>query len=478
LKNTIKKILPKNRFARSVSVLAGGTVAGQAITVLASPLLTRVYTPDDFGVLAVYASLLMTIGVIASLRYQLAIPLPEDDQEAANVVVLSLGVVLGMSLLSLVAVIFFRHQIAHLVNTHSMANYLWFLPPGILLLGTYQVLNYWAIRVKAFTAIARTKLSQQASMVAVQIGGFLLGPAALLLGQISGQAAGITSLGMLALRKKKQLFRMVSISGLFYAAHRYRRFPIFSSWGGAFNTAGQQLPPLLFAAFFSSSAAGIYLLAHRVLAMPMTLVGRAIADVFFSQAAEARREGTLAPLVAGIHEKLAHIAMAPALVLVFAGQDLFGLVFGENWRQAGQFAQWMAPWIYLVFVTSPLSMLFSVLEKQAHGMLFQGILFCTRIGALLIGAHYQDIMLAIMLFATGSAVCWLGFLVWVIKASGNGWTVLLRPTGTALAWSVVLVAPVMLFYSFSEGTMIFFTALALSGILISCRYLTLLKKAW
>ena len=102
MKQTLKKILPKNRFARSVSFLAGGTAAGQAITVLAAPLLTRLYSPEDFGLLAVYTSLLMTIGVIASLRYQLAIPLPKSDEEAAHVVVLSLFIVLGISLASFI----------------------------------------------------------------------------------------------------------------------------------------------------------------------------------------------------------------------------------------------------------------------------------------------------------------------------------------------------------------------------------------
>lgn len=478
MKEQIKKILPRNRFARSVSVLVGGSAGAQALLVLTSPILTRLYSPEDFGVLAVYASLLAIIGVIASLRYQLAIPMPEKDEEAAHVTVLSLLMVLGMTLLTILVVAFFREPIAQAVNVPVLASYLWLLPLGLLLAGIYDVFNHWAIRIKAFPAIARTKLTQSLSMVGVQLGGFMLGPLALILGHVSGQAAGNTSLGMLAIKTKWNDFKGVRITGLMQAGARYIRFPIFSTWGGAFNTAGTQLPPLLFAAFFSASAAGIYLLAQRVLAMPMQLIGKAIADVFFSSAADARRNKQLPPMVANIHEKLAQIAMPPALVLVLAGPDLFEMIFGLDWRQAGHFAQWMAPWVCLVFITSPLSTLFSVLEKQVQGMMFQGVLLFTRISALLIGAHYQNLMLAVSLFATGSAICWIGFLIWVIRASGNKWSVFWKSTGISLAWGLLLVSPLMLFYGFGENVVFWAAALCITVFFVACRYIFLMRKAW
>ncbi len=476
MKEQIKKLLPRNRFARSVSILAGGTAAGQAVVVLASPLLTRLYSPEDFGVLAVYASLLAIIGVIASLRYQLAIPLPEKDEEAAHVTVLSLLVVLGMTLLTILVVAFFREPIAQAVNVPVLASYLWLLPLGLLLAGIYDVFNHWAIRIKAFPAIARTKLTQSLSMVGVQLGGFMLGPLALILGHVSGQAAGNTSLGMLAIKTKWDNFRSVKTTGVIQAATRYIRFPIFSTWGGAFNTAGTQLPPLLFAAFFSASAAGIYLLAQRVLAMPMHLIGKAIADVFFSSAADARRKGVLSQLVANVHEKLAQIAMPPALVLVLAGPDLFEMVFGPDWRQAGHFAQWMVPWIYLQFVTSPLSNLFSVLEKQFQGMVFQGALLGSRVFSLFIGAYYQDIMLAVALFSVSSAACYLVLLFLLLYYTENTLLVLWNSITSSLGWSLFIVLPLILYYSLSDGILYLIVAFSLSLLLILIRYSLIWKR--
>jgi O-antigen/teichoic acid export membrane protein len=474
MKQTLKGFLPTNRFARSVSILAGGTVAGQGIVVLSSPLLTRLYSPEDFGLLAVYASLLSIVGVVASLRYQLAIPLPEKDEEAANVVVLSLLVVLVVTLLTAVIVFFWGHSIAALANTPALADYMWLLPVGLLIMGIYQVFNNWAIRTKSFTAIARTKLTQSASMVAIQISGYALGPLALLVGRVFGQAAGTSSLGLLAVRSKWCAFRSVDMKGVLHAAGRYRRFPIFSTWGGAFNTAGTQLPPLLFAALFSSSAAGIYMLAHRVLAMPMTLIGKAIADVFFSQAAEARRNGQLGPLVAVIHEKLAYIAMPPALILIFAAPELFAFMFGKNWEQAGVFAQWMAPFLYFNFVASPLSTLNSVMEKQPHALSFQAMLLISRVGAIMLGSLSGSVVLAVALFSLASALAWSLWLHWLIILSGGSLFHIYKILGQALISAIIIIAPlIVVLLSFGKQSCYWMIAIAFSLGLMFLRYLLL-----
>lgn len=479
MKERIKRLLPKNRFARSVSVLAGGTAAGQIIVVAASPILTRLYSPEDFGLLAVYAGLLGILGVIASLRYQLAIPLPESDEEAASVAILSLLVVLGMTAVSAIIVGFWGEPITTALNTPALEPYLWLLPLGLLLTGMYQVFRYWAIRTRAFPAIARTKLTQAISMVGVQLGAHTLGPLALLLGQVTGQAAGTSSLGVLAVRRKWTAFRQVRLADIGWAATRYRRFPIYSSWSGVFNKTGTELPAILFAALFSPAVAGIYMLAHRVLAMPMSLLGKAIADVFFSSASKANREGSLAPLVSGIHTKLAHIAMPPALLLVLLGPDLFAFAFGEPWRQAGQFAQWMAPFLYIQFVTSPLSTLHSVVEKQAQGAFFHVVLLVVRVAGLSIGGLQEDVMLAVSLFSIGSALCWVGFLLWLLSLSGS------KPIRTAASSTIKAVAaallvglPVMVVIALGLSGKLLVPAIVLSMVALAFRYYILLRSAY
>lgn len=186
LLNPIKKLCPQNSFARGVSILVGGTAGAQALMILAAPLLTRLYTPEYFGLLAVYSGLLAIFAVVASLQYELAIPLPESNSEAANVLVLSLLVVILMTGISAIMVLVAGEQMADVLNTPKLASYFWLLPLGVFLSGIYNIFNYWAVRTQAFGDIARTRVSQTLVTLVVQLLGFKLGGIALLLGQTGG----------------------------------------------------------------------------------------------------------------------------------------------------------------------------------------------------------------------------------------------------------------------------------------------------
>ncbi|MBY5937647.1 lipopolysaccharide biosynthesis protein [Marinobacter nauticus] len=472
----LQGLLRRNAFARGVSVLVGGTAAAQLLIILASPLLTRLYTPEDFGLLGVFTSLLALFTVIASLRYELAIPLPESDTEAANVLVLSLLVVLIITSICGLAVFFAGKHIALVLDTPALVNYAWMLPIGVLLVGVYQVFNYWATRQKAFGDVARSRVSQTVSMLAVQFIASGFGGIALLLGQVGGQ--GVGSLRLARAARSHRDFYCWTWRGVRQAAIRYKQFPIFSTWSGLFNTAGTQLPPLMFAAFFSSGAAGVYVLAHRVLALPMSILGDAIGKVFFSNAADAYREDRLAPLVRNVHYMLAQIAMPPTVLLVFTGPELFALVFGENWRQSGEFSRYMAPWLYMVFITSPLSTVFLVLERENIGMYFQGTLLLFRILAIFVGAILLgDLITTVALFTIVSTLYYFGFLAWICLASGNNMMDLIGPTRVALFKSGLCISPVLLTLNiFSENSYWLYFGIFVTVIMFFLYYKSAVKK--
>ncbi|MDB5770247.1 MAG: polysaccharide biosynthesis protein [Burkholderia sp.] len=475
--NLLGRVSPKSRFVRSVSVLVGGTAGGQAILVLAAPVLTRLYAPQDFGLLAVFAGLLSLFSVVACLRYELMIPLPDDEKDAAALFLLSLLSLLVVTALS--ALLFFTcgTTIVRMLNTPQLGDYLYLLPLSIFLFGAYNALHYWAIRAKEFTLLAKTKLGQAIAAVGIQLAGAPFGPTALLFGQVAGFSAGSLSLGRHVLLPTWSLVTAVKRADIVRVARRYKNAPLHSSWGALFNMAGWQLPAILFAVLFDPAAAGIYALANRVLHMPMQLVGQATGSVFFSHAAQAEREGKLSGLVARIHRRLAHIGMAPTLVLLFAGPELFTLVFGPEWRQAGVFAQWLAPWLYLVLLTSPLSPLFDVLGRQAIGSAYQAVHLVVRAAAIAGGAMIGDAMTAVALFAVGNAACSLASLAWIIRASGNRWREIWQPTLGALVWSLALVSPVIATSVWGIGGHMWFLALAATAVFVSVRFACLVKGA-
>lgn len=471
----VKSWLPRSSFVRGVLLLGGGATASQVILMASAPLLTRLYTTEQFGLVAVFGSMLSILSVVASLSYELAIPIAKDDEEAVHGVVLGLFVALGISLLTFLGVLCFREQIATAVNLPAMAGYLWLLPLGLLLRSIYQIFYYWGLRVKAFSAIARTKLTQSVGLVVVQLGGASFGTIALLLGQVVGQAAGISSLAVVAVRNRWDLFKAVRFKQVLWFAWRYRQFPYFSTWGGLLNTIGAQMPPVLFAILFSPAAAGIYALAHRVLSLPMSLVGQAIGNVFLAKAADARREGNLAVLVARVHEKLAQIAMPPALVLAIIGPDLFVWVFGPEWYDAGIFARLMTPMLYFQFILSPISSILNVLERQDQNMLLQVIMCVFRGVSCIIGAGLGDLKLAVFLFSLGSAFSYLAFLLWIFKISGNTLGIIIKSTSKTFIGGCLLVSPIIIINLISSNTLLLVVSLLLTGLLIINQYRLILQ---
>ncbi len=437
--NWLQRFKPKSAFARGVGVLVGGTAGAQALMVLAAPVLTRLYSPEDFGLLAVFTAILALLAVIAAGRYELAIPLPESDQDAANITVLGFVLVLLTSLLTFAVFLLWPQAIADALNAPTLAPYLWLIPFGVLFAGTYEVFSKWAVRRKQFPTIARTRIVQALGTLGVQLGAYKLGVAALLGGHAAGQGLGASGLALSAFKRPE--FRECSLAGLRQQASRYRKFPLYSTWTALFNTASLQLAPIMFVAIYGAAVAGLYALTLRILSMPGSLIGNAVGSVFLSSAPAARRDGTLKDLVEKLHARLAMAGALPLMVLLFFGPDLFELVFGAEWRKAGVYAQWMAPWIYLQFQWSPLSMLASVLELQSQALVAQLLTFGLRFGSLLLCATMGYVAdLGIFIFATVSAITYLTRMLWFTKCAGVATSSLLLSELKYLGGSAALVS--------------------------------------
>ena len=466
-KIVIRALLPKDGFARGVSVLVGGTAGAQILLVLTAPILTRLYTPEDFGLLAVYASLLAIIGVISSLRYELAIPLPEDDVEAANVAVLSLLLLCISTAITTILVFMLGTNIAELLSVPVVANYLWLLPVGVLLSGAYSVFNYWSVRTKCFSAIAQTKLIQAIAMLAIQLATFKFGGIGLLLGQVAGQSAGTTSLARLALAM--QAFKQVSWVGVKKASGRYRRFPIFSSWGALINVASWQIPVLMLGAFFPPAIVGFYSLGLRLIQMPLNLIGVAISQVFFQFGAEAHKKGDLSRLVEELSNRMLVLGLLPCMILMVIGADLFAFVFGAEWREAGVFTQILAPWALVWFLSSSLSTVYAIQERQKQELIIHGAIFITRIVAIVVGGSLAGPRTALALFSVGGILSYGYLLHTIFVFSGVDYQVILYQKVQKLALGLAYLAPILIASNLTQIPDI--GVLLLSAVMLAIFYL-------
>lgn len=418
-KKTITLIFQRGQFTRNVTVLAGGTVFGQAITVLVSPILTRLYSPEDFGVFGVYASILGILTVVASLRYEFALPLPEDDETAANILVLCFLLLLGMTGLTVVLIHELGDQIVAWANVPALKHYLWLIPLGMLGAGTYQILNYWAVRKRDFLRIARTRVSRGIIRAVIQVGiGFAhSGPLGLLLGHLAGETAGSASLGLAAWNKDRGSFGAVSLQGIRKAGYRYRRFLLFSSWAGLLDALGLQIPQLLFAAFYGVEVAGWFTLGQRVIAAPLNIVVDSVGQVYFGEAARLPRDDPKAirRLFLKLVCRLAFIGGMPIVVICTFAPWFFTVVFGQGWEVAGRYVQFMGPMFAVRFVIVPLSHTLNILERQYLHFVWEGTRLFLVIGGLSVGralelSHASAV--GIYSLTMLSAYIILGGLIW------------------------------------------------------------------
>ena len=435
---------PRNA-ARSAGTLIGGTVMAQILTTAISPILTRVYTPSDFGKLAIFTAMLSLLTVAAAGRYELAIPLSEDDREASQVFLLAFIITLITSIACVLAVILLSDRIESLLGPLGTNRYLFVLPIGVMAVSSFAIMEKWAIRRQAFVPIAKSKVGQTLGTIAVQIGGSGYGFIALIGGLVAGQAVGITRLGSIA-RKS------VNTGGFSWhevkrVAKRYKNFPLYSVWIALLNTGSLQFAPLFLAGLFGASAVGLYALTLRVLALPATVIGNAVGSVMLARAPEVHRQGRLKDLVGRMHATLAATG-APALVLMLvAGPDLFALVFGETWREAGRYAQWMAPWMYFQFQWSPLSMLTIVLELQRGELVAQICGFAIRLSTLLVCSWMGlSVGKSIASFALASATVYACIVLWVLLKSGVALREIVSSDISAIGKFSGLCAPAIVLY--------------------------------
>jgi O-antigen/teichoic acid export membrane protein len=387
---------------------------------LSSPILTRLYAPNEFGAVAVYAAFLAFISLVASGRFELAIPLPVADGEAANVVALSLSVLLLVVAATGALVLFFGDGLMAITNTPVLAPFLWALPIGVLLGGSNKVLTYWALRKKGFRCIAGTRVQQGGGMAASQVAlGFAgWGALGLIVGQIVGYTAGFRRLLQFAVRSGWDSFHEIRPRLVLRAASRFRRFLLFSTWSDMANVGGTQLPLVLFARLFSPTVAGFYLLANQVANAPAVLFAEAIGKALLASGVDARREGTLGDLALDAFRLLMRMGVPPLVVIGAFAPEVFRLIFGTTWVPAGRYLQLILPWLAAVFVFAPLTNLYAVLERQRADFLFQMTLLVTRISGLLVGAALGGPVMAIALYSASACAVYTGFGSWLLRMAG------------------------------------------------------------
>lgn len=423
-----------------MSCVAGGTVIAQILNVVVLPIISRMYSPADFGVMAVYSSVIAISAEISGFRYHYAIPLPKDDRYARAL--LSLSFIIQIFIVAVISIILINagDKVLSFLSLDALEQYQLYIPIGVAGIGLYNILLKMSVRNSRFKTIAKTKVSQALGrdITMAAAGALTHGPFGLIIGTIIGQSGGIVTLfrDLLPLNnifcfKRYKLYR---------AMVRYKRFPIYNMPFGIVNTLGMYLPQLTLTSYYGASVTGIYAMAALVLSLPSRFIGEAVGSVFVQRASAARYSGSLNELSIRFYQTMLKISIFPVAVLSLSAPLLLAIILGEQWGESGLYAIALIPFASYNLVYSPLNVLYLVFERQKEAFLHETFSVFAK-GAVLLWGGYTH-MPPVRTICIFSLICFFVSLyrvIFLLKIAGHTAKMVLVSTFRTIAWSALLL---------------------------------------
>jgi lipopolysaccharide exporter len=404
-------------FFGDVSSLALGAIVSQAILFSAAPLLTRMYSPEQFGVAALFASVVSILGVISTARYELSIVLPSEEANARALVILSGCITVALALLTGVVFFFASDSIAVRIGNSDVSQWLSLVSLAVVMVGLNQCAYYWLSRAQAFRLLGLSRVLQSLVTTVSQIVGATVGylQGGLIVGVIAGHIATLTATIAMAYRHGFRPKRS-DLSRIPVQAREYVRFPIYNAPHALLNSCVTDLPVFIILYYFSVNEVAFFSQALRFSYGPVAIVSVAVGQVLFQRLSIVLRDGgDVEATVRRLLGRLLLIGLVPFLAFSLFGPAGFSFVLGEEWREAGVYAQYLSPWILLVFAGSPISFVPLALGQQHKALFVECVSLVTRLAAVFVGGYIGDPRLMVMLYSIVSTAIAMWSIWWILR---------------------------------------------------------------
>ena len=409
----------KSAIVKNTSKLLAANVIAQAVGFAVYPILTRLYSPDDFGALNIF----LTIGGIATLfataEYQNSIMLPKSEKSGVACFHIGFIITLIVTLIFILSIPF-ANQISHLLNAPQLSGSYWMLPIYILVISLWTLLNYWHTRNERFTSVSAYQITQSITGAGVKWGlarfasnGLIIGSVvAPLIALASNVAATFrTAIKPLLVFDKEECRRM---------AREYVNFPKFSLPRSIVNYISSNLPILMLTPFFSLTEIGYYGMALTLAFTPINLIIRSVFQVFFQDTTQrVQRSESIRGFFKKLGIRTVLIVLPLFVVLYFILPQLTMWILGKGWETTGTYIQAMLPWILMTTLVGPICYLSDIFKKQKVGFLFEALTFVLRIAGLTLGIWTGNFLAAIIGYSAGSFIAIFAQLIWYWSLIGK-----------------------------------------------------------
>ena len=438
-------------FADNALTLAGGTSLALMVTILASPIVSRLFDPEAFGLAALFRSGALMVASIACLRYEMAIVLPKKEEDAASLFTLCFAILVGMTIVAAVLTLFLGRQVLAYLNASGAAPILWSFPVYVFLIGSPLLLKSWYKRQKKFKIIAAAGILTGLPIALVEIAGGVAGFRTgenLIIIRIIGLAIPPAFLVWQLFRGDAEfIFQNLKPSEIIKLANRYIKFPLLDIWSTLITYLSINAPILLLTAFFNPAVCGLYTKALYLLNLPTHILGISVGQVFHQESAAAQsRGGNIAGLVEAVLNRMITLGIYPFALLSIISPELFGLFLGTQWTGSGVYSQILMPQVFIGFLMGSIASLFGTLMKQGWNLISNAIGLMLRLAALITGGYLlRDVHLTLLIFMATSVLVGLWRMSFLIRATKASAKRLLTHFVRCLAYSLPSVVPIAVF---------------------------------
>ena len=384
------------------------------------PIVTRYYLPEHFGEASVFGAILMPFAIFANLGYGSAIVSADSEKDASNLLSLNLITTLFISIISVLILTFVNYIYPDIENLNILNKYFWFFPISIMIHGFYISFRSINIRLSRFSYLSVSQIGRFISENTIKLVAAFSGHASAFFIVISELSGGLSSVSLLNInlwKKIKNIIkRDVNLKSIKKIAFKYIKFPKYILLNDFISRIAEQLPIYILTIYFTSTIIGFYAIGLRLLTMPLNLFGGAIGDVFFQKASE--NKNNISHILEKIFNYLMLFSFSIFLFLGIFGDDIFFLFLGENWIEAGVYAQILSIFLFFKFITLPSSYLMIIYEKQEFSLYFNLATITLSIISLVIGGILENIYLGLFLFSIVNSLVYLIYGIGFMKYSG------------------------------------------------------------
>ncbi|MBB72255.1 MAG: hypothetical protein CMF50_07645 [Legionellales bacterium] len=410
-----------DKFSHQAATVVGWTAISQIIMFLGIPFVSRIFTPEAFGVYAVYAAVIYILNGVVSLGCELLIPNPSSDEEGATLFWVSIiNLLLVTIVISILLLISNYTAVWETLNLTALSHYQWLIVFGAVAIGLRNCLLYWFTRIRRFNQVGKARFLQAPVIVFVQVGvGYLYPhPDVLIIGGVLSWLISDIYLLMKLDGEQRKLLRQGQATQYFSVLQSNKAFFSHTTSSLFLLNLSNYLPTILFAISFDPAVAALYALAYQAFS-PLDLISNAIIQLYIGEGNRIVRNHPLQ--LKTFYKKmlvgLSLITIVPITIAAIWGGPIFGFVFGAKWYHAGVYAQIMAFAMMMRFVVIAASQNLAVLKKQGLNLAWSSIYIVLILAAfipanLLAGftkAEYTIVLLSCMMMLSYFILVLLNF---------------------------------------------------------------------